>query len=157
MIMPKETTLLLVDDRPENLLALEGVLEDLGYTIVKATSGQEALRTVLKQQIDLILLDVQMPGMDGFEVAKLLHGKAETREIPIIFITANSKEQQYIYKGYECGAENYLFKPIDPDVLRAKVKESLKYHQYRQQMAAHTQRMELRHQPQGEPGTAPKR
>jgi CheY-like chemotaxis protein len=144
MVAHEEITLLVVDDRPENLLAMEGVLEDLGYTIVKATSGQEALRIVLKQQVDLILLDVQMPGMDGFEVAKLLRGKAETREIPIIFITAISKEPQYITKGYAVGAQNYLFKPIDPNELKSKVDATLKYYRYKKQMELHEKQIEIK-------------
>ena len=84
----EKPNILLVDDRSENLLALEGVLEDENYTLLKATSGQEALRLVLKHDVDLILLDVQMPEMDGFEVAKLLRSKKKTEAIPIIFITA---------------------------------------------------------------------
>jgi len=133
--MPKEkVNILLVDDRPENLLALEGVLEDENYALFKATSGREALRMVLKHDFNLILLDVQMPGMDGFETAQLIHGKKGVKHIPIIFITAISKEQKYIHKGYEVGAENYLFKPIDPDDLKSKVKTSLDYHRYKQQM-----------------------
>lgn len=140
MMDREETTLLIVDDRPENLLALEGVLEDLGYRIVKAASGQEVLRIVLKQPVDLILLDVQMPGMDGFEVAKLLQGRAETREIPIIFITAISKESKYVMKGYEVGAQNYLFKPIEPNELKIKVDAALKYARYKKQMELHKKR-----------------
>jgi CheY-like chemotaxis protein len=132
----EKENILLVDDRPENLLALEGALEDLNCNLFKATSGQEALRLVLKHEFDLVLLDVQMPGMDGFEVAELIRGKQETRELPIIFITAISKEQKYIHKGYEVGAENYLFKPIEPDVLRNKVKAALDYHRYKKKMRA---------------------
>ena len=98
--------ILLVDDRAENLLVLEGVLDGEGYNLYKANSGLEALRIVLKQAFDLILLDVQMPTMDGFEVAKLLRGKKESKDIPIIFITAISKEAKYISKGFELGAEN---------------------------------------------------
>lgn len=130
----QQVNLLLVDDRPENLLAMEGALEDLHCQIFKANSGPEALRMVLKHEFDLILLDVQMPGMDGFEVAELLRGKKQSRDIPIVFITAISKEQKYIQRGYEVGAENYLFKPIDPEDLRKKVKVTLDFHQYRKKM-----------------------
>ena len=126
--------ILLVDDHSENLLALEGTLEDEDYNLFKATSGQEALRLVLKHDFDLILLDVQMPEMDGFEVAKLLRNTKKSEDIPIIFISAISKERKYIDKGYEVGAENYLFKPIEPDVLKRKVKTSLQYHHYRKRM-----------------------
>jgi PleD family two-component response regulator len=133
--------ILLVDDRSENLLALEGTLEDEDYNLFKATSGQEALRLVLKHDFDLILLDVQMPEMDGFEVAKLLRSKKKTEDIPIIFITAINKERKYIDKGYEVGAENYLFKPIEPEVLKCKMRASLQYHDYRKRMKLHEARL----------------
>jgi CheY-like chemotaxis protein len=112
--------ILLVDDRAENLLVLEGVLDGEGYNLYKANSGAEALHIVLKQAFDLILLDVQMPGIDGFEVARLLRGKKESKEVPIIFITAFNKDAKYISKGFELGAENYLFKPIEPNILKKK-------------------------------------
>jgi CheY-like chemotaxis protein len=130
------TNILLVDDRPENLLALESVLDGLGYTIFKANSGQEALRLVLKHDFDLILLDVQMPEMDGFETAKLIHQKKGFQHIPIIFITAISKEPEYIHQGYEAGAVNYLFKPIDPDELKRKVNVALQHQRYKKKMRA---------------------
>lgn len=132
----EKPNILLVDDRPENLLALESVLEDLNCTIFKATSGQEALRLVLKYNFDLALLDVQMPEMDGFELAQLLHGKKETKELQIIFITAISKEQEYVKKGYDVGAVNYLFKPIEPDILKNKVNVALKYSNYKKKLHA---------------------
>jgi CheY-like chemotaxis protein len=126
--------ILIVDDRQENLLAMESALEDLDCTIYKANSGQEALRLVLKHNFALVLLDVQMPEMDGFEVARLIHGKKQTKDVQIIFITAISKEQQYIEKGYKMGALNYLFKPIDPDELQNKVKVALQWSRYHQKM-----------------------
>ena len=116
----EEIKILLVDDVPQNLLALEAALDGCGYTLLKAASGEEALRLVMKHDLDLILLDVQMPEMDGFETARLIHGKKGFRNIPIIFITAISKEPQYVHKGYEMGAENYLFKPIDGGPLAPK-------------------------------------
>jgi CheY-like chemotaxis protein len=128
--------ILLVDDKQENLLALKSTLEDLNCNIFTATSGRETLRLALKHEFDLILLDVQMPDMDGFEVAELLHGKKESKDIPIIFITAINKEQKYIHRGYEVGAQNYLFKPIDPDVLRHKVQVTLDYSRHRKRMRA---------------------
>jgi response regulator RpfG family c-di-GMP phosphodiesterase len=127
---------LLVDDRPENLLALEASLEDAQCTIFKAKSGKEALWLVLHHQIDLVLLDVQMPEMDGFEVAKMIHSKKKTKEIQIIFITAISKEQKYVEKGYEVGAVNYLFKPIDLDELKNKVNAALRWSTYQKKMRA---------------------
>ena len=136
--------ILLVDDRPENLLVLEGVLDGEGYNLYKANSGSETLRVVLKRPFDLILLDVQMPDMDGFEVAKLLRGKKESKEIPIIFITAISKEAKYVSKGFELGAENYLFKPIDPDMLKSKVKNAIQYYRYKQQMKVHEEQIQAK-------------
>jgi CheY-like chemotaxis protein len=114
--------ILLVDDRPENLLALESLLESPGVKIVKATSGNEALGLMLGYDFALVLLDVQMPGMDGFETAELMRGTEKTRQVPIIFVTAISTEQQHVFKGYEAGAVDYLFKPIVPEFLRTKVR-----------------------------------
>ncbi|MFZ5723329.1 MAG: response regulator [Pseudomonadota bacterium] len=112
---------LLVDDTPENLVALEVVLEDLDCNLIKAGSGQQALATLLKKDISLVLLDVQMPEMDGFEVAALMRENPKTRNIPIIFVTAISKEQKYVHQGYKAGAVDYLFKPIEPIILKGKV------------------------------------
>ncbi len=128
--------ILIVDDRQENLLAMKSALEDLDCTIYTANSGQEALRLILKHDFALILLDVQMPEMDGFEVARLIHGKKETKDVQIIFITAISKEQKYIKKGYEMGALNYLFKPIDPDELQKKVNVALQWSKYHKKVQA---------------------
>ncbi|BBO69334.1 hypothetical protein DSCA_32640 [Desulfosarcina alkanivorans] len=113
--------ILVVDDRPENLLAIEGVLDRPDLSIITATSGNEALGLVLEHTFALILLDVQMPGMDGFEVAELMRGSEKTRHIPIIFLTAISKEETHVFTGYEKGAVDYLFKPLDPLILRSKV------------------------------------
>jgi PAS domain S-box-containing protein len=113
--------LLLVDDRPENLLALEAILEPLGQELVRAGSGEEALRHLLHDEFAVILLDVQMPGLDGFETAKLIKDRERTRHIPIVFLTAISKDAEHIFRGYGAGAVDYLLKPFDPQVLRAKV------------------------------------
>jgi len=113
--------ILLVDDHRENLIALEAILEAPGRQLVMATSGNEALQLALKNDFSLVLLDVQMPEMDGFEVAQLLRQGKKTRNTPIIFVTAISKEHAYVFKGYECGAVDYLFKPIDPTMLCSKV------------------------------------
>lgn len=119
----KVFTILLVDDRDENLIALEDMLEAEDRRFLKAMSGNEALKLVLKNEdIGLIMLDVQMPGMDGFEVAKLLKSNPKTRNISIIFVTAINKEQQYVLKGLEYGAVDYLQKPLDSHVTKAKVK-----------------------------------
>jgi len=115
-------TILLVDDRPENLMALEAILEGPERRLLKASNGNDALTQALKQDISLILLDVQMPDMDGFEVAELLRRNTKTRQIPVIFCTAISKEKKYLARGFDVGAVDYLFKPIDPDLLTAKVR-----------------------------------
>jgi PAS domain S-box-containing protein len=115
-------SLLLVDDRPQNLLALEAILEPLGHELVTAGSGSEALRVLLtRADFAVILLDVQMPDLDGFEVAEVIKQRERTSMIPIIFLTALSKEEQHVFRGYEIGAVDYVFKPFDPEILRAKV------------------------------------
>ncbi|HEX9084457.1 MAG TPA: ATP-binding protein [Gemmatimonadaceae bacterium] len=113
--------ILLVDDRRENLLALEAILEPLGQTLIRANSGPEALKQVLVLDPAVILLDVQMPGMNGFEVAEIIKSRERSRTIPIIFLSAISKEDAYVFKGYSMGAVDYVFKPFNPDVLRSKV------------------------------------
>ena len=113
--------LLMVDDRPENLLALEAILEPLGQELIRADSGPEALRKVLATEFAAILLDVQMPGMNGFEVAEIIKSRERSRTIPIIFLSAINKEDAYVFKGYSMGAVDYVFKPFNPDVLRSKV------------------------------------
>ena len=113
--------ILIVDDKPANLLALRKLLGRPGLNIVEATGGNDALSLLLEYDFALILLDVQMPDMDGFETAELIRGNEETKHIPIIFVTAISKEPKYIFKGYDKGAVDYLFKPLDPDILLSKV------------------------------------
>ena len=113
--------ILIVDDEPSNLLALEAILEPLGQRLVRATSGVEALRHALKTEFCVVLLDVQMPEMDGIETAELLRKRPKTRDVPVIFLTAISKDKSYVTRGYEAGAVDYLFKPYDPDALRTKV------------------------------------
>ncbi|MBN1408566.1 MAG: response regulator [Calditrichaceae bacterium] len=114
--------IMIVDDHPENLLVLENILEAPGLNFIRAESGEETLRIMLKQRdVALILLDVQMPGMDGFETASILRSAPNTKHIPIIFVTAISKEDKNVFKGYESGAVDYMFKPVDPDILKSKV------------------------------------
>lgn len=117
-----KVNILLVDDKPENLLALEAVLEHLGENLVKATSGSEALRCLLRQDFAVILLDVQMPDMDGFETANLIRSRQRLRQTPIIFLTAFSNSDQMQFKGYAVGAVDYLLKPINTEILVSKVK-----------------------------------
>jgi PAS domain S-box-containing protein len=114
-------SILLVDDHPPNLLALEAVLEPLGHRLVRARSGAEALKELLHADFAVILLDVQMAGMDGFETASHIKAHERTAETPLIFVTALSRDTEHIFKGYAQGAVDYLLKPIDPDILRSKV------------------------------------
>lgn len=113
--------ILLVDDRSENLLALEAVLESERYNLTKATSGEEALRCLLKDEFAVIILDVQMPGMDGVETAKLIKVRDKTKEIPIIFISANNKEAEHLFACYSAGAIDYMVEPFIPQILKSKI------------------------------------
>jgi PAS domain S-box-containing protein len=121
-------SILLVDDRREDLLALEVILEGPGVRLVKASSGAEGLRCVLREDFAVILLDVSMPGMQGFEVAELIKHRERSRHIPIIFLTAESKDVESIYRGYEVGAVDYIVKPIDRYTVRAKVSVFVELH-----------------------------
>ena len=112
---------LLVDDRADNLLALRAVLEPLGFDLVEAGSGEEALRQLLAGEFALIVLDVQMPILDGFETARLIRGREKTRYVPIIFLTAISGQPEHYLRGYQSGAVDYVYKPFEPEILRAKV------------------------------------
>lgn len=118
----QKVNILLVDDNPSNLTALEVVLHELGQNLIRAYSGEEALKQALKKEFAVILLDVYMPDMDGFETARILRSREKSRYIPIIFLTAFQKEEINIQQGYELGAIDYIFKPIIPDILRFKVK-----------------------------------
>ena len=113
--------ILIVDDVPANLLAMEAVLQPLGQRIVAARSGHDALKALLDEEFAVILLDVTMPGMDGFETAQLIHERNKTRSVPIIFLTAVQADQSFVARAYERGAVDYLTKPFDADILRAKV------------------------------------
>src|SRR5688572_3290172 len=116
------TKILIVDDREDNLLSIESLLEHEGYKIVRASSGREALKILLNQfDFALILMDVQMPNLNGFETATLIYEREKFRHIPIIFITANNYGDENMFKGYQVGAIDFILKPIKPEVLRAKV------------------------------------
>lgn len=121
--MPAESkvNILVVDDQPKNLLALEAVLTAPGQNLIEARSGQEALKHLLEHDFALILMDVLMPGMDGFETAALIRQRDKSRRTPIIFLTAAGKSELHIFKGYSVGAVDYLFKPVEPEILRSKV------------------------------------
>ncbi len=127
-------SILIVDDRPENLLALDAALAPLGQDVIRAGSGDEALRCLLKNEVAVIILDVQMPGLDGFETAAYIKQLDRTRYIPIIFLTAINKEAEHVFRGYSVGAVDYLFKPFDPAVLRSKVGVFIELHQKRKEL-----------------------
>jgi len=114
--------LLIVDDLPENLLALEASIRDDGYSIHEASSGEQALALLLEHEFALAILDVQMPGMNGFELAELIRGMARTRHLPIVFVSAAGKELDCVFKGYENGAVDFLYKPLDAYVVKSKVR-----------------------------------
>jgi PAS domain S-box-containing protein len=118
---PARATILMVDDHAANLLALEAILSPLGHPLVKAHSGDEALKQILQRDFALILLDVQMSGMSGFETAALVKQHPRSRHIPIIFITALSRDTDHVFRGYSQGAVDYLMKPFEPEILRSKV------------------------------------
>jgi two-component system sensor histidine kinase/response regulator len=113
--------LLLVDDKPENLLALEELLRGDDRELFRAGSGNEALRLLLKHEFALVMLDVEMPGMDGYETAELMRGSARTRHVPVIFVTAGDRSEERSFRGYEAGAVDFLYKPINPHTLKSKV------------------------------------
>ena len=119
--MTAKAKILLVDDRPANLVALEAILGSLNQTLVRAESGEDALRALLHDDFALILLDAQMPGMDGFETATRIKARERTKSVPIIFLTANDFDTHLAYRGYAAGAADFLSKPFDPWLLRAKV------------------------------------
>src|SRR6201996_3277354 len=118
--MQSKVKVLLVDDLEENLLALAALLSSDEVEVLKARSGSEALELLLAHDVALALLDVQMPEMDGFQLAELMRGSERTKHVPLIFVTAGSRDQYRHFKGYEAGAVDFLYKPVDPHVLRSK-------------------------------------
>lgn len=126
---------LLVDDLEENLVALEALLARDGLLLLKAHSGTEALELLLNHDVALALIDVQMPEMDGFELAELMRGVERTRHVPIIFVTAGMREGQRVFQGYGAGAVDFLFKPIDPQILRHKTETFFQLYRQRQALA----------------------
>lgn len=126
---PEIINILMVDDLQENLTALEAVLSSPDYNLVSARSGEEALKCILKQEFAVILLDVQMPGMNGFETAKLIKARKKSKNIPIIFITAISQDMEHVLHGYSVGAIDYIFKPFNPETLKRKVEQFVQIHQ----------------------------
>ncbi|MEU6115316.1 response regulator [Streptomyces sp. NPDC047117] len=126
--------ILLVDDMEENLAALEAVLRSLGEPLVRARSGEEAMKALLRQEFAVVLLDILMPGMDGFETASNIKRLDQAKHIPIIFLTGTDADSGFAFRGYSTGAADYLTKPFDPWVLRAKVKVFLELHQKSRQL-----------------------
>jgi len=132
----RTANILMVDDRPENLLALEAILQGLGHELIRASSGEEALKVLLTTDVAVILLDVQMPGMDGFETAAHVKRREKTRDIPILFLTAIDGEAHQAFRGYAAGGVDYLAKPFDPWLLKAKVSVFVELYNKRSELAA---------------------
>ena len=136
--LKSDIKILLVDDREDNLFSIETILEKDHYTIVKAKSGREALKVLLRQQdFSLILMDVQMPELNGFETATIIYERDKLKNIPIIFITAFSYDEDYIFKGYKMGGVDYIYKPIKPELLRMKVSVFVELYRKNQQLLLH--------------------
>ena len=134
--------ILLVDDREDNLLAMETILESESYSFVKASSGRQVLKILLTQMdFALILMDVNMPNLNGFETASLIYERERLRHIPIVFITANNYGEDNIFEGYRSGAVDYIYKPINPDLLRAKVAVFIELYRKNAQLLSHEQRL----------------
>jgi signal transduction histidine kinase len=134
-IRRSDAKVLVVDDRPDNLVSIEAILEQDDYTIVKANSGRAALKTLLSDHdFSLILMDVQMPELSGYETATIIYERDKLRNIPIIFITAHSYDEDYIFKGYKMGGVDYIYKPVKPELLRAKVAVFVELYRKNQQL-----------------------
>lgn len=131
-----DTSILIVDDMEENLFALEAVLSSLGQRLVRARSGEEALKAMLRQDFAVVLLDVVMPGMDGFETAANIKRLDQTKDVPIVLLTGAEADPDYAYRGYAIGAADFLVKPFDPWLLRTKVKVFLDLHRQKRQLAS---------------------
>ena len=151
--MTQKANILLVDDRDENLIALEAALTSLDQNLVRANSGEEALKHLLGTDFAVILLDVVMPGMDGFETASHIKQREKTKDVPIIFLTAQEIDRHQVFRGYASRAVDFLLKPFDPWVLRSKVEVFVELHQLQAQMReqARTLQRDLG-QETGEPG-----
>ncbi|MBO8187108.1 response regulator [Streptomyces spirodelae] len=139
--VPDRSSILIVDDMEENLVALQAVLGPLEQHLVTARSGEEALKAMLRQDFALVLLDVLMPGMDGFETASNIKRLDQTKDVPIILLTGNEVDRDYAYRGYALGAADFLAKPIDPWVLRTKVNVFLDLDRKNRQLAVQTEQL----------------
>ncbi len=134
--------ILVVDDERINLKLIEGILRGYDLNLVMASDGYEALQKVEKHDFAVALLDVMMPGMDGFELAERLRDNEKSRGVPIIFIMAISKEQRHVFRGYELGAVDYLFKPVEPEIFRGKVAVFADLHRHKRVLEQTTRRLE---------------
>lgn len=143
--MPYQTddaNLLIVDDLPENLLALEALLRGPGIYVHRAESGEQALELLLRHEFALAILDAQMPGMDGFQLAELMRGTERTKQIPIVFVSAAGRELNYAFKGYESGAVDFMHKPLDTHAVRSKVSVFVELYRHRKRMARQLEALE---------------
>ncbi|QIK07575.1 response regulator [Streptomyces sp. Je 1-4] len=135
------SSILIVDDMEENLVALEAVLGSLTQKVVRARSGEEALKAMLREEFAVVLIDVLMPGMNGFETAANIKGLDQTKDVPIILLTGASVDPNYAYRGYTVGAADFLIKPFDPWLLRTKVNVFLDLHRKNRQLAAQAEQL----------------
>src|SRR5271154_1849615 len=140
-----KANILIVDDRDDKRLAMEVVLVELGENIIKASSGKEALRCLLNHDVAVILLDVNMPGMDGFETANLIRQRKNSEHTPIIFVTAISDTETHVSRGYSLGAVDYILTPVLPDVLRTKVSVFVESFKNTEQLRRQAQRLRQAH------------
>jgi len=143
--MSREVDILLVDDHEENLLALEAILTDESYRLVRARSGRDALREVLGRDFALILLDVAMPDLDGYETASLIRQRERSRDTPIIFLTANYRSDLHVFRGYSVGAVDYIFKPFTPEILQSKVAVFVELFNKREALKRHSAALQRAH------------
>ena len=143
--MTRPVDILLVDDHEENLLALEAILTDESYNLVRARSGREALREVLARDFAIILLDVAMPHLDGYETASIIRQRDRSRDTPIIFLTANYRTDTHVFRGYSVGAVDYIFKPFSPDVLKSKVAVFVELYTKREALKRHSEALQRAH------------
>lgn len=137
-----DTTILVVDDIPANLVAMQALLQEPGIQVITAASGPEALEALLGHDVAVALLDVHMPGMDGFELAELMRGAERTRHVPLIFLTAAAQDQQRLFRGYDAGAVDFLHKPIEPHVIASKVRVFVDMHRQRRELAEQRDRLQ---------------
>jgi signal transduction histidine kinase len=143
--MTRPVDILLVDDHEENLLALEAILTDESYNLVRARSGRAALREVLSRDFAIILLDVAMPDLDGYETASIIRQRDRSRDTPIIFLTANYRTDMHVFRGYSVGAVDYIFKPFSPEVLKSKVAVFVELYNKREALKRHSEALQRAH------------